>query len=486
MPCWRMGNIFWARKWLSWRRSWRRFAVPTHCVSVSSGTDALQIALMAEGIGRGDAVFLPAFTYTATAEVPLLLGATPVFVDVDPRSFQIDLASLEARIADVKRAGVLRPRAVIGVDLFGQPADWPMACARLRRARACSRWMTARRALARHFAGERLGKAADATATSFFPSKPLGAYGDGGALFTESAERAALYRSLRTHGEGTTRYEVMRIGMNGRLDTMQAAVLLAKLEVFEARDRSAARRSRGFMMRHWPVWWKRRRACRKASAPGRCIPCCCATRLTRNAAQAALKAAGIASAVYYPRALHQQPAYAACHDGVALPVAEGLGQSHHGAADPPGFDAMRRRRAWRPCCARQWPTDMPRGDLFPEIGPFETGYLPLSDGHVMYWEQVGNPRGKPVLFLHGGPGAGAGAVHRRFFDPEYLAGDYFRPARRRTLQAAGQPGCEHDAASGGRHRDAAEIFGHGAAAAVRRLLGLDAGFGLCAGASRKR
>ena len=101
------------------------FCGATHCVSVSSGTDALQIALMAEGIGRGDAVFLPAFTYTATAEVPLLLGAVPVFVDVDPRSFQIDLASLEARIADVKHAGMLRPRAVIGVDLFGQPADWP-------------------------------------------------------------------------------------------------------------------------------------------------------------------------------------------------------------------------------------------------------------------------------------------------------------------------------------------------------------------------
>ena len=100
------------------------FCGATHCVSVSSGTDALQIAMMAEGIGHGDAVFLPAFTYTATAEVPLLLGAMPVFVDVDPRTFQIDLASLEVRIADVKKAGVLKPRAVIGVDLFGQPADW--------------------------------------------------------------------------------------------------------------------------------------------------------------------------------------------------------------------------------------------------------------------------------------------------------------------------------------------------------------------------
>jgi dTDP-4-amino-4,6-dideoxygalactose transaminase len=206
------------------------FCGAAHCVSVSSGTDALQIALMAEGVGPGDAVFLPAFTYTATAEVPLLLGAAPVFVDVDPRTFQIDPAHLAHRIAQVRKAGRLRPRALIGVDLFGQPADWPA----LREAAAdmftlddCAQSFGA----ALH--GERLGRAAGATAVSFFPSKPLGAYGDGGALFTEHAGRAALYRSLRTHGEGTTRYEVLHTGMNGRLDTLQAAVLLSKLAVFD-------------------------------------------------------------------------------------------------------------------------------------------------------------------------------------------------------------------------------------------------------------
>ncbi|MDE2573881.1 MAG: DegT/DnrJ/EryC1/StrS family aminotransferase, partial [Rhodospirillales bacterium] len=204
-----------------------------HCVTVSSGTDALQIALMAEGIGRGDAVFLPAFTYTATAEVPLLLGATPVFVDVDPRSFQIDPAALAARVAAVRAAGRLRPRAIIGVDLFGQPADWP-AIAAIAAREGLFTLDDCAQSFGASLHGRKLGSAADATATSFFPSKPLGAYGDGGALFTESAERAALYRSLRTHGEGTTRYEVLRTGMNGRLDTMQAAVLLAKLEVFEA------------------------------------------------------------------------------------------------------------------------------------------------------------------------------------------------------------------------------------------------------------
>ncbi|MDD2862783.1 MAG: aminotransferase class I/II-fold pyridoxal phosphate-dependent enzyme, partial [Acidiphilium sp.] len=180
------------------------FCGAAHCVSVSSGTDALQVAMMAEGIGPGDAVFLPAFTYTATAEVPLLLGATPVFVDIDPATFQIDPVHLRVRIGDAVTRG-LRPRAIIGVDLFGQPAPWPEL-----RAIAAKEGLFTLDDCAQAFGaaldGARLGRGADATAVSFFPSKPLGAYGDGGALFTESAERAALYRSLRTHGEGTTRY----------------------------------------------------------------------------------------------------------------------------------------------------------------------------------------------------------------------------------------------------------------------------------------
>ncbi|MBN8903655.1 MAG: DegT/DnrJ/EryC1/StrS aminotransferase family protein, partial [Rhodospirillales bacterium] len=210
-----------------------RFCGAKHCIGVSSGTDAIQIALMGAGIVPGDAVFLPAFTYTATAEVPLVLGATPVFVDVDPRTFQIDPAHLEARIEAVKAEGRLRPRALIGVDLFGQPADWPAL-----RAIAARHDLFTLDDLAQSFGatlhGRPLGTQAEATATSFFPSKPLGAYGDGGAMFTDSDELAALYRSLRTHGEGTTRYEVLRTGMNGRLDSLQAAVLLSKLTVFPA------------------------------------------------------------------------------------------------------------------------------------------------------------------------------------------------------------------------------------------------------------
>jgi UDP-2-acetamido-2-deoxy-ribo-hexuluronate aminotransferase len=301
----------------------KAFCGAAHCVSVSSGTDALQIALMAEGIGRNDAVFLPAFTYTATAEVPLLLGATPVFVDVDPRSFQIDLEHLRGRIQQVKNAGILRPRAVIGVDLFGQPADWP-GLAEIAAEENLFTLDDCAQSFGAALAGRRLGSAADATATSFFPSKPLGAYGDGGALFTESAERAALYRSLRSHGEGAARYEVLRIGMNGRLDTLQAAILLAKLEVFEAemamREAVAGIYDEGLRdILEIPFRVPESRSAWAVYAV--LLP----DAASRDAALDRLKAAGIASAVYYPRPLHRQPAYAQCHDGAALPVSESLG-----------------------------------------------------------------------------------------------------------------------------------------------------------------
>ncbi|HQU01061.1 MAG TPA: DegT/DnrJ/EryC1/StrS aminotransferase family protein [Acetobacteraceae bacterium] len=298
------------------------FCGAAHCVSVSSGTDALQIAMMAEGIGRGDAVFLPAFTYTATAEVPLLLGATPVFVDVDPATYQIDPASLQARIDQIKQQGALRPRAVIGVDLFGQPAPW----AALRAIAAAEGLFTlddCAQAFGAELAGRRLGAEADCTATSFFPSKPLGGYVDGGALFTESPERAALYRSLRTHGEGTTRYEVLRIGMNGRLDTLQAAILLSKLDVFEA-ELSIRDRIAGIYDAHLAgiVTIPARVAASQSAWAIYAI--LLPEPAARDHVQAALRAQNIASAVYYPRPLHLQPAYAGAHDNTALPVSEQL------------------------------------------------------------------------------------------------------------------------------------------------------------------
>jgi len=298
------------------------FCGAKHCVAVSSGTDALQIAMMAEAIGPGDAVFLPAFTYTATAEVPLVLGATPVFVDVDPRTFQIDPAHLQARIAAVRAAGRLRPRALIGVDLFGQPADWPALSAI-----AASEEIFTLDDCAQSFGavlhGRPLGTAADATATSFYPSKPLGAYGDGGALFTESDQRASLFRSLRTHGEGTARYEVLRTGMNGRMDTLQAAVLLSKLTVFAEELQARERIARLYDSRlgnavtipvrvadsvsSWAIY-----AILLPDGPA------------RDRMQAGLKAAGVPTVIYYPKSLHHQPAYAGAHDGTRLPVSEDL------------------------------------------------------------------------------------------------------------------------------------------------------------------
>jgi UDP-2-acetamido-2-deoxy-ribo-hexuluronate aminotransferase len=299
-----------------------RFCGAKHCVSVSSGTDAIQIALMGENIGPGDAVFLPAFTYTATAEVPLVLGATPVFVDVDPRTFQIDPAHLAERIAQVRTAGRLRPRAIIGVDLFGQPADWPAISAI-----AAREGLFTLDDLAQSFGGslhgQMLGTQADATATSFFPSKPLGAYGDGGAMFTESEERAELYRSLRTHGEGKTRYEVLRTGMNGRLDSMQAAVLLSKLTVFP--DELAAREK---VARYYDSHLGN-----AVVTPARVPDSTSAWAIyavllensgERDRAQAALRAEGVPTAIYYPRPLHRQPAYQAQHDGTDLPVSDEL------------------------------------------------------------------------------------------------------------------------------------------------------------------
>lgn len=303
------------------------FSGATHAVGVSSGTDALQIAMMAEGIGRGDAVFLPAFTYTATAEVPLVLGATPVFVDVEEGSFNIDLADLERRLAMVKEQGTLRPRAIVGVDLFGLPADWPAI-----RAICAREGMFALDDAAQAFGGgldgRKLGSWADATALSFYPTKTLGCYGDGGALLTNDAERADLYRSLRTHGEGKTRYEVQRTGMNGRLDTLQAAVLLCKMpllaEEIAARAKVAAQyearlagkvglqATRTGAENAWGLYTIR-----------------LAEGVDRDAVVKALGAKGVPSGIYYPKPLHRQPAYAAAHaSGIAnappLTVSESL------------------------------------------------------------------------------------------------------------------------------------------------------------------
>lgn len=208
------------------------FAGARYCISCSSGSDALLMALMSWKIGTGDAVFVPAFTFFATAEMPALLGATPVFVDIDPHTFLMDTERLEDAIASVAARGKLHAAAVLPVDIFGQPAQYEQILPIAR-----SHGMTVLEDAAQSFGSSRLGRRAcalgcDAAATSFFPAKPLGCYGDGGAVFTDDPRLAETLRSIRVHGKGKDKYDNIRIGINGRLDTLQAAVLLAKLEIF--------------------------------------------------------------------------------------------------------------------------------------------------------------------------------------------------------------------------------------------------------------
>ena len=203
-----------------------------HCVTCGNGTDALTLALMVWGIGAGDAVFVPDFTFFASGETPAYAGATPVFVDVEEDTFNISPASLEEAILEIKREGKLTPRVIVAVDLFGQPADYP----RIRQI-ADRYGLLILEDGAQGFGGrigqQRACSFGDISTTSFFPAKPLGCYGDGGAVFTDNDEWALLLRSYRIHGKGTDKYDNVRIGMNSRLDTLQAAILQIKLRAFE-------------------------------------------------------------------------------------------------------------------------------------------------------------------------------------------------------------------------------------------------------------
>jgi len=218
-----------------------------YAVSVASGTDALLMPLMLEKIGPVDAVFTSTFTFIATAEVIRLLGATPVFVDIDPESFNIDPAKLEAAIAQTVAKKQLRPRGVIPVDLFGQPADYKAI-----QAIADRNGLFVLEDAAQSFGASQNGRKAGALArvagTSFFPAKPLGCYGDGGMIFTDDKGIYDRLLSIRVHGQGTDKYTNVRVGINGRMDSLQAAVLLAKMEIFpeeiELRQQAAARYAR--------------------------------------------------------------------------------------------------------------------------------------------------------------------------------------------------------------------------------------------------
>jgi dTDP-4-amino-4,6-dideoxygalactose transaminase len=297
------------------------FCGARHALSCASGTDALFLVLLAKGIGPGDAVICPSFTFCATAEVVALVGATPVFADVEAATFNLDPASLRQAVATAKQRG-LKPKAIIPVDLFGLPADHD-AIAAIARAEQLFVLDDACQAFGAAYKERRLGALSDATAVSFFPAKPLGCYGDGGAIFTDNDGLAEIIRSLRVHGQGSDKYDNVRIGITGRLDSVQAAVLLEKLTIFtdeiDARQEVAQRYAQGLAdvanvpqvpdgyLSVWAQYTIR-------VAPNR-----------RDSLATSLKQSGIPTAIYYPIPLHRQVAYR--HYPVAdggLPVSEQL------------------------------------------------------------------------------------------------------------------------------------------------------------------
>lgn len=290
-----------------------KFADVKHTISCASGTDALMLVLLAKSVGAGDAVFCPSFTFAATCETVALVGATPVFVDVEEDTFNMDVESLERAIATAKKLG-LKPKAIIPVDLFGLPADHD-SIAEIAEDEGLFILDDAAQGFGGLYKGKKIGGFGIAAATSFFPAKPLGCYGDGGAVFTNDDELAETIRGLRVHGQMPGKPEFSRIGITGRLDTIQAAILLEKLKIFpaeiEARNKVAARYAEKLAQYaivprvpegYTSVWAQYT----IRLAPGR-----------RDGLAAALKAEGIPTAIYYAKPPHQHEAYK------KFPVADG-------------------------------------------------------------------------------------------------------------------------------------------------------------------
>lgn len=296
------------------------FAGVKHAVACANGTDALILILRAWGIGPGDAVFVPAFTFAATGEVVALVGASPVFVDVLSDTYNMDPASLEAAIALVRRDGKLKPKALIPVDLFGQPADY-RALSPIASREGLKMLCDVAQGFGGTLDGVRAGAIGDAATTSFFPAKPLGCYGDGGACFTNDDAMKELLLSLRMHGQGEDRYEHVRIGLNSRLDTIQAAILIEKLRIFpeelDLRDAVAKRYDDAFSGSNRIITPHLIAGARSAWAQY--------TLQVENRAkfQADLKEQGVPTAVYYPIPLSKQRAYAH-YPSAPTPVSEML------------------------------------------------------------------------------------------------------------------------------------------------------------------
>lgn len=319
----REGNYILGRQVEQFEAGLAAFCGARHAIGVANGTDALILVLEALGIGPGDAVICPSFTFAATAEVVAWMGATPVFAEIAEESYNIDPGGLAAALATA-RQNDLTPRALITVDLFGQAADYdPIET--FCRENGLVLIADSAQGYGAAYKGRIAGSIGDFATTSFFPAKPLGCYGDGGAILTDDDEQAALLRSLRFHGKGSYKYDNVRVGVNSRLDTIQAAVLIQKLKVYaeeiEKRQRVAARYTA---------------ALADIVATPRIMPGCVSTwaqytirvdSRRRDAFQAALQAKGVPTTVYYPKLLHQQTAYR--HFPVAgngLPISERVAQ----------------------------------------------------------------------------------------------------------------------------------------------------------------
>lgn len=297
------------------------FCGARHALSCANGTDALGLLLMAKDVKAGEAVLCPSFTFAATAEVVAWVGATPIFVDVHPDTFNVDANSLKAGIETAKQLG-LKPVGFIAVDLFGQPADYDALepiCA------ANNLWLLsdAAQSFGATYKGRKIGTIGFATATSFFPAKPLGCYGDGGAVFTEDGALLDVLKSLRIHGQGTDKYDNVRIGINGRLDTIQAAVLIEKLKIFadEIEKRNDIARAYNEALRDMAIVPRVLNGCVSTWAQY-------TIRVTagkRDAIAAGLREKGVPTAIYYPKPLHQQTAYKHFPSaGGALPVSDAI------------------------------------------------------------------------------------------------------------------------------------------------------------------
>lgn len=281
------------------------FCDAKHCVANANGTDALALPLWAWGIGDGDAVFCPSFTFTATAEIGPWLQATPVFVDVLPDTYNMDPASLEAAIAGVKKDGKLTPKAVIAVDLFGQPADYPAIAAICKR-EGVKLIADSAQGFGCTLNGRHPMHWADATTTSFFPAKPLGCYGDGGATLTNDDADATLMRSIAFHGaSGDDKYNCARIGMNSRLDTIQAAILLEKLAIFADEIRARNEAAQRYVHMLEGVVKTPHVIDGGVSTWAQYV----IEADDRDGLATHLRSAGVPTAQYYPKPLHMQSAY---------------------------------------------------------------------------------------------------------------------------------------------------------------------------------